>query len=67
MLYYKEKNIRKTTRTFMAINQQSLSLHCLPIPAFGLNRFFIKYIKKYADKGFAPLFFGHEPNMLLLH
>jgi len=21
----------------------------------------------YADKGFAPIFFGHEPNMFLLH
>jgi hypothetical protein len=35
------------------------------IPSLGL--LIIIYYLKYADKGFAPFFFDHESNMLLLH
>ena len=59
-------NIRKTTRTFTKFNQYSLRIPCLPIPALGLKKVF-HYLLYNADKGFAPLSFDHETNMLLLH
>ena len=68
-------NIRGTTWTFTAINQQNLSLHCLPFQHSDINiNIYLSYINNiitlyliHADKGFAPICFGHEPKVLLLH